>query len=70
MSQSFHVPPDRDYFFWPFCKPPIPQKYKNIYYRSTKNRGNTEYRPGKNFTVYCLLRFILHNFIPIVNDIT
>ena len=42
----------------------------NIYYRAAKNRGNTEYRPGKNFTVYCLLIIILHNFIPIVNYIT
>ena len=35
-----------------------------------KNRGNTEYRPGKNFTVYCLVLIILHKFIPIVNYIT
>ena len=38
--------------------------------KGQKNRGNTEYRPGKNFTVYCLVLIILHNFIPIVNYIT
>ena len=42
----------------------------NIYYRAQKNWGNTEYRPSKNYTVYCLVTSILHNFIPIINYMT